>query len=236
MTEQKNVILSLKYPQFADALRQRGYHVISSETLDRLIPYERDHADMQCAIVDDTAFVEQSCERLAAALSGRYRVILTTHELQAAYPLNVALNCAAVGKNVIAREDAMEPKLREYCINHGYRIIPVRQGYAKCSCAVVNNHAVITADRSIYYSLKEEKIDVLLIGQGRVKLEGAEYGFIGGASGLDCSCGKRILYFSGDINRHPDAQQITEFCAQHQTEIICLSQDELTDIGGMIFC
>lgn len=70
-----NVILSARYPQFGERLKRRGYHVIHSESLDRLIPYERDHADLQCLILDDTAFVCGRCRRLAEALGGLYRVV-----------------------------------------------------------------------------------------------------------------------------------------------------------------
>lgn len=231
-----NVILSLKYPQFADALRLRGYHVIPSENLECLIPYERDHADTQCLILNDTAFVAKRCKKLASALSELYHVVTCADNIHADYPANVALNAAVVGKTVIAREDAMEPKVREYCLHHDYKIVNVRQGYAKCSCAVVSDHAIITADKGIYHSLKETNIDALLIEQGRVRLEGAAYGFIGGASGLDVTGENRTIYFSGDISRHPDYQSILEFCTHHQTEFVNLTSDELTDIGGMIFC
>lgn len=231
-----NVILSGKYPPFSRELSQRGYHVIESAIIDSLIPYERDHADMQCLILDDTAFVQKQCTALAQALGTRYRIELCAEQISGAYPANVALNCAVVGRYVIAREDAMEPKVREYCRNHGYQIIPVRQGYAKCSCAVVSDNAIITADKGIYNSLREYKINVLLIEQGRVRLNGAPYGFIGGASGLADVHGKRTLYLCGDVELHPDGRRIREFCKEHHTEIDCLSSSELIDIGGMIFC
>ena len=231
-----NVILSGEYPQFADALRSRGFHVIESEKIDSLIPYERSHADMQCLILDDTAFVASPCRGLAHNLSERYHVVTCADTICGKYPANVALNCAVVGKNVIAREDTMDPKVREYCKDHGYQIISVRQGYAKCSCTIVSDNAIITADKGIYNSLKETNIEALLIGQGRVKLPGAAYGFIGGASGLDVLNGTRTLYFCGNIAGHPDFQKIKAFCEMHKTKIISLSSDDLTDIGGMIFC
>lgn len=231
-----NVILSAKYPIFAEKLKQRGYHVIYSETLPDLIPYEQDHADMQCLILDDTAFVLKECTRLADELRSFYCVIPTEGEIRRKYPHNVLLNAAVVGKNVITKTDSLDRIVREYCENHGYRLIHVKQGYAKCSCAVVSDNAIITADNGIYNSLEEYKTEVLKIRQGRVALEGEPYGFIGGASGLDVCSGERILYFAGKIELHPDCREIKHFCEKHHTKVVSLTDGELTDIGGMLFC
>lgn len=231
-----NVILSVRYPQFAQALKERGYHVIPAEEPDCFIPYERDHADLQCLIIDDTAFVLSRCQTLVNTLRERFHIELCGENIHAKYPFNVALNAAVVGKNIIARADSLDPKVVDYCTGHGYRIHHVRQGYASCSSAVVSEDAFITADRGIYYSLKESNFDILMIEEGRVTLSGAVYGFIGGASGLDINDGDRILYFSGDVIKHPDYPQIERFCHRHGTQIVSLTEDELTDIGGMIFC
>ena len=231
-----NVVLSTKYPIFAEKLTKLGYNVISSEQLSQLIPYEQDHADIQCLILDNTAFILRECTTLAERLKPLCNVVLTVDDIGAEYPKNVRLNAAVVGKNVVARLDSLDAHVKSYCQSHGYRLINVRQGYAGCSCAIVSDNALITADNGIFSSLKEYNIDVLKIEQGRVALKGADYGFIGGASGLDIRNGKRILYFTGDINRHPSSGEIKEFCKLHDTEIWCLTDAELTDIGGMIFC
>ena len=231
-----SVILSGKYPAFAESLRSRGYNVISSETVDAFIPYERDHADMQCLILDDTAFVLSCCERLKKALSECCTVVECGKDIEHRYPMNVPLNAAVIGKRVIARIASLDEKVKQYCAEHGYELINVNQGYTKCSCAVVDDNALITADKGIYHSLKGLKYDVLLIEEGRVKLEGADHGFIGGASGLDVHKGGRTLYFSGNIALHPDHIRIKEFCRKHHTLIVSLTNDELIDIGGMIFC
>ena len=229
-----NVVLTDRAPQFAARLRELGYHVIPSERVGCLIPYEQDHADMQCLILDNTAFVLSSCQRLAAALKERYRVILCADDIERDYPRNIALNAAVLGKTIVCRTDALDHRVKAYSEAHGYRLLNVRQGYAKCSCSIVSDNALITADHSIVRTLKEEKIDVLQIGQGRVRLTGADCGFIGGASGYDRD--QQTLYFSGNIRRHPDYARIKAFCDKHHTAIVSLTEDTLTDIGGMLFC
>ena len=230
-----NVILSDRHPEFVQRLRALGYHTIPSEKLITYVPYESDHADMQCLIIGDTAFVADECDSLKRSLRSRYNVVSCAEHIRDRYPMNIALNSAVVGKYVICRTDALCPAVREYCEQHSYQLIDVKQGYAKCSCVIVGDHGVITADKGIYNSLKENnEIDVLLIGEGSVRLAGAEYGFIGGASGYDSD--RRTLYFCGNIRLHPDAERITRFCTDHDVEIVSLTDSELIDIGGMIFC
>ena len=231
-----NVILSGDYPIFGESLAKFGYHVIFSEKLPQLIDYEQSHADMQCLILDDTAGVLKECTRLAEYLKDSYHVVLTDDAIGGKYPANVRLNAAVLGKTVIANLKALDRKVIDYCREHQYRMLHVNQGYAKCSCAIVSDNAIITADSGIYYSLKETNIDVLKIQQGRVRLDGAEYGFIGGASGLDTRDGKRTLYFAGNIATHPDYPMIRTFCEAHDTETVSLTDTELIDIGGMLFC
>lgn len=227
-------ILSEKYPQFAQRLSKLGYDIIPSETVDCFISYEQDHADMQCLILDDTAFVLSRCTALANALRSAYNVVLCADDITGEYPRNVALNAAQVGKNIVCRVDSLDNTVKAYCEDHGYGLINVNQGYAKCSCAVVSDNAVITEDVGIYRTLSKTDIDVLLIGKGRVALEGAEYGFIGGATGYEKH--SKTLYFCGSIRDNADYCTIADFCKDHGTSIVELTDTHLTDIGSIIIC
>ena len=227
-------ILSAKYPQFAERLTELGYEIIPSETVDRFISYEQDHADMQCLILDDTAFVLSRCKALANALKSAYNVVLCADDISGEYPRNVALNAAQVGKNIICRVASLDDTVKAYCDSHGYNLINVNQGYAKCSCAVVSDNAIITEDVGLYRTLSKTDIDVLLIGKGRVALEEADCGFIGGATGYDKH--SKTLYFCGSIHDHPDYSLISDFCKDHGTNIIELSNAHLTDIGSILIC
>jgi len=190
---------------------------------------------MQCLILDDTAFVAEQCITLAESLRRHYHVVACASGICGRYPQNVVLNAAVIGKYVICRADTLDVKVHAYCESHGYQLIHVNQGYSKCSCAVVGNHAVITADKGIFHSLSELKdLDSLLIGEGSIRLSDTANGFIGGASGYDQE--KNTLYFCGNLTNHPDAKRIFSFCRIHSVRIASLTDDPLTDIGGMIFC
>jgi hypothetical protein len=227
-------ILSCRYPQLADALRRRGCKTVPAETVESFIPYERDHADLQCLIIDDTAFVLRCCERLGKALSARYTVVLCGEGIRGDYPHNVALSAKIVGKNLIARLDTLDPRIREYAVSRGYRLINVRQGYAACAIAAVSDNAVITSDRGVIKELAKTGMQILRIGEGSIRLGADCSGFIGGASGLVTEGGRRTLYFAGNIAAHPDFFNIEHFCEQQGTAVESLTEDELTDIGGII--
>lgn len=198
------------------------------------MPYERDHADLQCLILNDTAFVLSCCKRLSDALSEHYHVILCGDRFNGKYPDNTCLSAVQCGNKLVGRIASLDNHIKEYCRDHDIELINVNQGYAKCSCAQIADRAIITADKSIVRALQNTEIDVLTIGKGRVLLEGAKYGFLGGASGYDRD--KHTVFFCGDIEKHPDAQVIKRFCKKHGTDIVCLSSAMLTDIGGIIFC
>ena len=225
-------ILSGKRPEYADKLRHFGYQIIPSETVSCFIDYERDHTDMQCLIIEDNAFILSRCQKLAKSLEDNYKIVLCGEHISGKYPANIPLNICIVGKNLIGRLDSVDPKVLEFCKKRDYRLINVRQGYTKCSCAVVSNNALITSDNGIFNSLKETKIEVLKIEEGRVELSDSVSGFIGGASGYH----DHRIYFTGNIRLHPDYQRIKAFCDKHHTEIISLSEEPLWDIGGIIFC
>ena len=70
-----------------------------------------------------------------------------------------------------------------------------------------------------------------MICQGGITLPPYEYGFIGGSSGV---YGKKI-YFFGDITRHKDADKILKAINDEGYTAVSLSDEELTDLGGIIF-
>lgn len=227
-------ILSTKHPQFAEKLREYGYEIIPSEETPCKMPYERDHADLQCLILHDTAFVLSRCKRLSEALCDDYHVIQCGRRFSGRYPDNTCLSAVLCGDKLICRVASLDSEIKDYCHENDITLISVNQGYARCSCTTVADNAIITADNGIISALKNTDIDVLPIGKGSIGLEGAEYGFIGGASGYDPHT--QTIYFCGDIESHPNAKKIKDFCAKHKTNIICLSNEELIDIGGIIFC
>lgn len=146
------------------------------------------------------------------------------------YPFNIAYNVARVGDFAFAHKN-LDNKIKKYFNANNIKVINVNQGYAKCSVCIINKNAIITADKSIYKSALKNNIDALLIKEGYIRLDGFDYGFIGGATVL---LDKNILAFTGRIDHHPSNVDICNFLKKYNIEIFLLSDDEIYDLGSII--
>ena len=146
------------------------------------------------------------------------------------YPKDIPLNCAVVGRHIIANEKYASASILSLARNEGLSVLHTPQGYAKCSTVTVSDNAIITADASIYKIATSAGIDALQITPEHVRLEGYGTGFIGGASGAMESA----VLFCGDIASHPDYDKIREFCNAHGKTAVSLSSSPLYDLGTIL--
>lgn len=73
---------------------------------------------------------------------------------------------------------------------------------------------------------------MLLISSGDIKLEGYDYGFIGGASG---KISDNTVVFFGNAEMHPCYSSIRELCLKNKIGIKILCKNmPLTDVGGIV--
>lgn len=147
--------------------------------------------------------------------------------LGADYPAHAIFNGCSTGKYFLHNLKITDPGLLEAVRIEGQTEIHVAQGYAKCSCVVVDENSIITADKGIEKVAAAAGLSVLLVKSGQVVLEGYDYGFLGGASGR---VGRSIV-FNGDITRHSDWPKIRKFIHDRGLETVYFSQYPLTDIG-----
>ena len=158
-------------------------------------------------------------------------LVLSDENIGDKYPSDVLFNCALVGDKLICNPKYVsEHILLEAQINN-VTVIPVKQGYSRCSVCVVDNNSIITSDLGICNAAVANGIDCLLICSGNVSLPPYEYGFIGGASGSD----ENNVYFCGDINTHPEGEKICEFITSKNKNTVCLDEGMLFDAGSILF-
>lgn len=157
-------------------------------------------------------------------------VIIEENPISCEYPRDIGLNAAMFGDNLICNVKHTNKKILDFAKKSGKNIIDVKQGYAKCSVCIVDEHSVITSDVSIYKEAARNKLEVLLIEKGHINLNGYDYGFIGGCSGL---IHKNILAFTGNIKFHPDYETIKNFCEGRGVKIVSLSWQKLYDYGSI---
>jgi len=143
------------------------------------------------------------------------------------YPQDVLLDALAVGQTLYGKKTATSPRL---CAQYR-RFVEVRQGYARCSVALLSEKAAITADKGLADALTNDGLDVLRITPGQIALPGYDTGFLGGAGG---DLGDGTYVFFGDLSCHPDGERIRAFAKKHQKSAVSLATGALGDYGGLL--
>ena len=186
-----------------------------------------------CPVGGNKMVVEPTVFEYYKRVLSPYRVELLkgATELSSNYPRNIAYNIATVGKKAFLHAKYADDTVLKELEKANFRLINVKQGYTKCSIAVVGNNGIITSDSGIYTGAVENGIDALMIRPGHIKLKGFDYGFIGGCCGM---LSQNILAFAGNPYIHPDADAIMEHAKKHGVKTISLCDGTLRDIGSII--
>jgi hypothetical protein len=152
----------------------------------------------------------------------------STRSLQACYPYNISLN--AVNLNNLFMHNLKYTDAGLLASIKNKKIKNVKQGYTKCSTAIVKPNAIMTSDRGIAICAEEEGIDVLLLPPGDIILPGLDYGFIGGCCGL---LGDGALAFYGNIKHYLYGDEVLEFLNKHDVKPVFLRDGKLVDRGSI---
>ena len=147
------------------------------------------------------------------------------------YPYDAGLNLHIAGGRVIGNPAAADRELVNLLTNHNYCILPVRQGYARCSVCPVDENSIITADAGIAGAAEKAGMDVLRVPPGLAALDGFRYGFIGGAA-FKLAADK--LAFTGMIEDSDERRRIEDYLKSKGIIAVYLTDGPLTDIGGAI--
>ena len=230
----KNVIIDYRADRESIfTLAQMEYNIIKTTPVKSLYEAVSGHPDMQLHFLGNNTVIcaKEVYSYYKKKLPDEYNLICGAQPLRDKYPYDILYNAAVIGDFVICNEKYTAKEIIEEYTRIGKKILNVRQGYAKCSIAVVGDNAAITADEGIYKVLTKNNINTLKIETGSVRLKTLPYGFIGGCSGL---LHKGLLAVNGNIDNHPQGDLIRDFCANNGTEILCLNKDDLYDIGSII--
>lgn len=214
-----------------DLLRRLGTEVFVSENNKNLQIPVQSHADMSVLHLGDNKFLTYDSAIAKTLKSMGADCAVPAVEQAADYPHDVALNCLVLGSFIVCNTLFCAPEIPLLAEKTGRKLINVRQGYARCSVAVVDEHSVITADKKIAAKLLGEGLDVLCISSGSIELPGYNCGFIGGCCG---KISRDKLLFCGDPANHPDGERIYEFVNSKGIEIITTADEPLFDFGGII--
>ncbi|MDF2514307.1 MAG: histone acetyltransferase [Herbinix sp.] len=215
---------------FIDYMKTRGTVILIPKD-DRFDSRIASHPDLVISILDDTLIIDENAHRnifqQLNALSIPY--VSANSKLAAAYPQDIAYNAVITKNNLLHHLDHTNSLLLLHSESTNKKLISVKQGYTKCSTVVVSDHALITSDQGIYHAAKDY-MKLLLIQPGHVLLEGYDFGFLGGTSGVL----EDTVIFHGDLSKHPDFLQIKAFLEKMQKKLLYFEEFPLTDIGSML--
>lgn len=221
------------YPQLTDVLHKYGVQTISVLPEQDQSEWLAGHSDLRIFHAGGrNIYISAGVGGLKQKLL-RYdfRITELPYSVSVPYPNDVRLNALVLGNKLIVNTLTISKEILDYIIAKKYKIISVKQGYAKCSAAVVDENSIITSDSGIARAVAEAGIEVLKITTGSVRLKGFRYGFIGGACG---KISKNKIAFCGRIQDHPDYKSIKHFLEVRNIEPVVLADIPLTDIGGII--
>ncbi len=216
-------------PESVDKLYSLGIKVIHTTAIKSIDDAVNGHPDMQIHHLGGNRFVcaKEAYRHYRTVLPEDAELICGSHLLKKQYPGDILYNTAVIGDYAVCNKKYTAKEI----ISKYSDIIDVRQGYAKCSIAVVGERAAITSDIGIYKALTEHKIDTLLIDAGEIQLEGMSYGFIGGVCGL---IAPDVLAVNGNLKMHSGYKEILNFCESHFVKILELNRETLCDIGSIL--
>lgn len=190
------------------------------------------HPDMHLCRIKDVVFCSPMLlAQIEAVANGIYAVGINrgNENPHSPYPADVGYNLAAIDGSVYCKKPdaAVDAYIADRCLPR----IAVKQGYVQCGIIVLGDSAVITEDENLKRVMTAQGIDVLLIHKGFVKLNGHDYGFIGGCAG----CYNRLILFNGCIEKHPDFEAIRLFLKTYGYTWRSLCPAPLEDCGGIVY-
>ena len=230
----KHYVICGDYPPVIAALRERNidYIVVKSSTI--LPRPVAAHADMLCYYAGNGNMLTYDEDIIEYLSAKGYSCTMPRQSLGARYPHDIALNCLRIHDLLLANTRACAREVIELAEKEGRKIIDVKQGYVRCSTAVISQRAAITADRKIADALEKNGVEVLRICAGGIEIDEYDYGFIGGC----CVCvAPDTIMVAGALSTHADGDRIIDFIKGHGCEIITVqtnSENNLFDFGGVV--
>lgn len=214
-----------------NTLKEYG-KIIKCPTCPELYEAISAHPDILMHILPNNEIViHKNCpqEFIDSLSSLNFKINLSQNELKYNYPFNIHLNAVSSETFFLHNLKYTDPILiKKIKVRN---LINVKQGYTKCSTAIIKDDVFITSDKGIYTALSNENCHVLLLPPGDIDLPGLDYGFIGGCCGL---IDKDTLAFYGNLKYYKYGKEIMNFLKKHQIKPVYLREGRLIDRGSIL--
>ncbi|WP_294385093.1 DUF6873 family GME fold protein [uncultured Clostridium sp.] len=217
-----------------NSLKKLNYEIIKIPKDSNLYEAINGHTDIQLNILNNhskTVIINKNIDLSFKKLLKEKNInfIESDSTLSSKYPNNISLNAYITDNYLIHNLDFTDKKILDYCKNK--KTINVKQGYTKCSILPVKENAIITNDKGIYDTLKNENFDILLLPFGDIELSGFNYGFIGGVGGM---ISDNSMAFFGSLDNYIFGNEVKKFLYKYDVKPIYLNNTKLIDRGSLL--
>ena len=224
----KKVLVDRNMPyESQQLLKSFGITLIKTIPIENIIDCTATHPDMQFAVIkENTALVCAKAIEYYKSVLPEFNLI-PIKGVRSPYPNDCIINITRLGDKCFAGEHqaARIDALKDF------ELVKVKQGYTKCSICILNENAIITADKSISDAALNHNIRVYRLPDDCIRLSGYSHGFWGGACGL---IGNGILFFNGDITRLECENELREILKKEKIEPVYPKGLDLEDNGSII--
>ena len=145
------------------------------------------------------------------------------------YPQSAHFNAVVTNEFLIHNLNYTDPEILLH--NKSKKHIHVNQAYTRCNLMPLNDDSFITSDKGIHKVLNKNNLNSVFVDPKGIILPGFEYGFIGGAAGVN----NDKVYFIGSLDYFNDGSKIKSFTKELNLDIIELYNGPLFDGGSLIF-
>lgn len=191
------------------------------------------HADLSAVHICENYIVLseylKECEIADKVSELGYRIKFVADPADKNYPHDAKLNFCVVNDKLIYNPKTADENIVD-CLSIKTRI-SVNQGYTNCSVCIVDEQSIITSDKMIAEAAQLSGMNVLLINEPFIALDGFEYGFIGGAS---FRINADEIAFTGLITDAAIRNKIEAFLESRKIKPIYLTDNKIFDIGSAI--
>lgn len=236
-----HLILDYRTPdEELNRLSSLGFILVPSDRVPTLYEAVDGHPDLQFINVRGTLIAYRDLHKDKKALLEDLGACLTLGKSSLAlpYPQNVPYNALLSPDLFIHRLDATDPllmkKINDLKSRGEVRLVDVRQGYSRCSCAYVGNDSYVTEDEAMAKSLMNLGKKVFYQKHSNVYLKGFDYGFIGGALSLLPIEGIDLLVITGDLSSYFYGDELKGFFQQRNILFECIGKGKIIDRGSII--
>lgn len=214
---------SLEFKNFLTDQNIDFIETIDNPNLDKRIG---DHPDLSLFVLDSDNIIlaEEVYSYYKDKLPGKN--LIKGSSTSKKYPRDSIYNLFTF-KDFYIHNDFTEENIERSLKEKNYKHLFVKQGYSRCSIIPLRE-SLLTSDYGIYKTLKD-RVDIILLENDKIELDGFDQGFIGGTCGIVDD----KLVFTGDISRHKSFERIKKACGRENIEII-YPEIPLVDLGSLI--